>query len=200
MPFGMHILKAACQQLKRWGTQFPQVSNLMMSVNLSAQQLKAPDLVERISEVLAQTQVNPKSLILELTESAMIDDPESAVVVLNRLRDLGIQLHLDDFGTGYSSLSSLHLFPLNGLKIDRSFVKYLSERRDYRAVVEAIISLARHLDMKLIAEGIETADQVELLRSMDCDLVQGYYFSRPTDNAGAEAFIAQQIRPQAFAA
>jgi diguanylate cyclase (GGDEF)-like protein len=200
MPFGMRILTLACQQLKRWTMRYPQHADLTMSVNLSASQLKAPDLISQISEAIKQTGVNPRSLVLEITESAMIENPDSAVIVMHQIRALGVQLHLDDFGTGYSSLSSLHLFPLNGLKIDRSFIKHLSERRDYRVVVESIISLARHLDMQLIAEGIETAEQVELLKSMDCDLVQGYYFNRPADAETAEQCILQPSHPTRRAA
>lgn len=113
---------------------------------------------------------------------------------------MAVGLHLDDFGTDYSSLSSLHQFPLNAVKVDRSFVKNVTERRDYSAVVSAIIDLARHLGLKLIAEGIETAEQVALLQGMDCELAQGYYFGRPTDAAATEAFLLRSSSDHSRAA
>ena len=192
IPLGLWILTEACRQLKAWTTAEPSRAHLTMSVNLSAKQLKSPDLTEKISEVLTLTGVNPNSLILEITESAMVSDLDASISSLNGIRALGVRLHLDDFGTGYSSLSSLHRFPLNGLKIDRSFMTNLSDRRDYMAVVHAIITLAKHLGMTLIAEGIETTDQITLLQSMECDLAQGYYFCRPTDATGIEAYMATQ--------
>jgi diguanylate cyclase (GGDEF)-like protein len=199
-PFGMWILTEACKQLRTWQTKYPQFADMTMSVNLSAQQLKMPDLVPQISGVLAKTGIRPESLVLEITESAMIEDAEVAILVFTQIRELGVKLHLDDFGTGYSSLSSLHLFPLNGLKIDRSFMISLGARRDYRAVVQAIIDLAKHLGMKLIAEGIETGEQATLLKSMDCDQAQGFFFSCPGDTAQAEKFIVQNLPGRAIAA
>jgi len=197
-PMGLWILTQACQQLKRWAIKYPQP--ITMSVNLSTHQLKSTDLVNQIAQVLTKTKIDPQLLVLEITESAMISDAQACIRVLKGIRALGVKLHLDDFGTGYSSLSSLHLFPLNGLKIDRSFMTTVSERRDYMAVVQAIISLARHLGMKLIAEGIETAEQIALLQAMDCDLAQGYYFLKPADSIGAEAFIESRSSKQSAAA
>jgi diguanylate cyclase (GGDEF)-like protein len=197
-PMGLWILTQACEQLKAWCEKYPR--RITMSVNLSTHQLKSSDLVSQIAGVLKKTGIDPSLLTLEITESAMITDADSSIRVLNEIRSLGVQLHLDDFGTGYSSLSSLHLFPLNGLKIDRSFMTTLSQRRDYMAVVHAIISLARHLGMKLIAEGIETADQIALLQSMDCDLAQGYYFSKPASALDASAFIEERALTPTLAA
>jgi len=120
--------------------------------------------------------------------------------MLKQIRALGIQLHLDDFGTGYASLSSLHLFPLTGLKIDRTFMTLINQRRDYRAVVQTVIDLARNLNMDMIAEGIETIGQVELLRQMGCEQAQGYYFAKPRAAAEAEQFIEAQLAGKSIAA
>ena len=193
VPMGMWILSEACCQLKSWTTRYPQMRDLTMSVNLSAKQLNAPNLVRDVKQIVALSGIAPGSLALEITESAMMSDPETAIEVLNNLRVIGVSLHLDDFGTGYSSLSSLHQFPLNAVKIDRSFVKNVADRRDYSAVVSAIINLARHLGMKLIAEGIETAEQMTLLQAMDCELAQGFYFGRPTDAAATEEFLTRYL-------
>jgi EAL domain-containing protein (putative c-di-GMP-specific phosphodiesterase class I) len=196
-PMGLWILTQACRQLKQWTDRHSQP--ITMAVNLSVHQLRSPELVSQIESVIRQTGIDPSRLALEITESAMISDADASIVMMKQIRALGVELHLDDFGTGYSSLSSLHLFPLNGLKIDRSFMNTLSVRRDYLAVVNAIISLAKHMGMKLIAEGIETADQIVLLQSMDCDFAQGYFFSKPADAAAAETFIENRVK-QAFAA
>lgn len=191
VPVGAWILEQACRQLKIWTSRYPQMGGLTMSVNLSARQLTAPNLVSEVQQAIERTGIAPASLALEITESAMMSDPATCIEVLRELRGVGVKLHLDDFGTGYSSLSSLHQLPLNAVKIDRSFVKNLTERRDYSAVVSAIINLAGHLGMRLIAEGIETADQVTLLQGMYCEFAQGYYFGRPTDAATAEALLVR---------
>jgi EAL domain-containing protein (putative c-di-GMP-specific phosphodiesterase class I) len=140
------------------------------------------------------------SLALEITESIMIRDGEIAERVLKPIRDLGVQLHMDDFGTGYSSLSCLHRFPLNHLKIDRSFIQNLDDRRDYAAVVHAIITLARNLGIGLIAEGIETAEQLAMLQAMDCDEAQGFYFARPLEAVEAEEYLRKRTIAVAEAA
>jgi diguanylate cyclase (GGDEF)-like protein len=190
VPLGMWILREACRQLKAWHLKFPLHSDLTISVNVSARQLPTHDLVQQIDAVLKEHQLPPHCLALEITESVVIADAEAAMCVLEQIRDLGVRLHMDDFGTGYSSLSMLHQMPLHGLKIDRKFMQNVSEHRDYAAVVHAIVTLARNLNMKLIAEGIEDGDQVALLQAMDCDLAQGYFFAPPRDAAGAEAYLA----------
>ncbi len=189
VPLGYWVLAEACKQLVSWCKMFPDFSGLSMSINLSAKQLAAPDLVSRVRAIFAETGVDPSRVILEITESVMIRNAETAVPILDELRRLGVRLHMDDFGTGYSALSCLHRFPLAGIKIDRSFVRSIGERRDYAAVVNAIVSLARNLGMILVAEGMETADQVVMLQAMDCDKAQGFYFSRPMDPAAASAYI-----------
>jgi diguanylate cyclase (GGDEF)-like protein len=200
LPIGYWVLRTACQALRRLQVRFPALRNdFTISVNISRKQLAAADLVQQIRQIIAEEQVPPQSLALEITESAVIGDMQAAVSVLQQIRALGVHLHIDDFGTGYSSLSCLHEFPLNGLKIDRRFILNVSERRDYAAVVHAIVNLARNLGMKLIAEGIESADQVALLQAMDCDLAQGFYFGRSVEISQAEALIAQQLAARAAA-
>jgi diguanylate cyclase (GGDEF)-like protein len=188
-PIGYWVLAEACKQLKAWQAAFPAHANLSMSVNLSARQLITPDFAGRVRNLLAETGINPAHLILEITETVMIRNADASIPVLRELKDLGIHLHMDDFGTGYSSLSCLHRFPLTGLKIDQSFVKSAGENRDYAAIVHAIVTLARNLGMSMVAEGIETADQLVLLQTMECENGQGFYFSRPLDAAAAQDFI-----------
>jgi EAL domain-containing protein (putative c-di-GMP-specific phosphodiesterase class I) len=189
VPAGWWVLRTACRQLREWQDRFPQVPHLTMCVNLSARQLTVPDLVPTIDQIIRTARIDPSTLVLEITESVMIQDPDAVAETLRKLRGLGVRLYMDDFGTGYSSLSCLHRFPLNGLKIDRSFMQNAGERREYAAVVHAIVDLARNLGMKLVAEGIESAEQVALLQAMGCDYAQGYYFDRPRDAAAAGAYI-----------
>jgi diguanylate cyclase len=193
IPVGKWVLNHACWQMRQWINRNPKMKDLSISVNVSAKQLADADLVSQVEQALQANGLLPSSLVLEITESVMIQDAESAAKVLRAIHALGVRLHMDDFGTGYSSLSCLHQFPLHGLKIDRAFMRNVGERRDYTAVVYAIVSLARNLGMKLIAEGIESLDQVVLLQSMECDLAQGYYFGRPMDAQAATGVIDKQL-------
>jgi diguanylate cyclase len=193
---GDWILAEACRQLKFLQDSDPSRANLLMSVNLSGAQLCRTTLVPRVRELLTETGIRPQCLILEITETVMIHNADNTIPALEALNAMGVRLHMDDFGTGYSSLNCLHRFPLTGLKIDQNFVKSASENRDYAAIVHAIVSLAKNLGMSLVAEGIETADQLALLLAMDCDEGQGFYFSKPLEASAALEYLRGQKMAQ----
>jgi diguanylate cyclase (GGDEF)-like protein len=193
LPLGLWVLGAACRQLREWHDRGPEWSGLMMSVNLSSKQLAQSDLVERIGQILEETGLDPQHLKLEITESVIMEHPHSAAEVLRRLKDRGIRLSLDDFGTGYSSLSYLHRFPMDTLKVDRSFVNRIDVEDGDPVIVQTIVALAHNLGMQVIAEGVETAGQLERLKAMGCQYGQGYYFSRPVDGESAGALL--EARP-----
>jgi EAL domain-containing protein (putative c-di-GMP-specific phosphodiesterase class I) len=177
VPLGRWVLGEACRQLRAWQDGDGRAEPLFVCVNLSARQFLDPRLPAEVEEVVVGAGLPPGSLKLELTESTVMRDPQAAAALLRRLRSLGIQIYLDDFGTGYSSLSHLHQLPLDGLKIDRSFVRGTVDT----AVVQTILTLAHSLGVGVVAEGIEEAAQLAALRSMGCRLGQGYLFSRPVE-------------------
>jgi diguanylate cyclase (GGDEF)-like protein/PAS domain S-box-containing protein len=175
-PIGNWVLHSACAQNKAW--QDLGLPPIVVSVNVSARQFRANNFVRSVAETLEQTGLDPKYLELELTESVMHDAPQ-LVAMLGELKRIGVQVAIDDFGTGYSSLSSLKRFPVDRLKVDRSFVEHIAIDTDDAAIVRTIIALGRNLGMKVVAEGVESAEQLQFLREHACDEVQGYYFSRP---------------------
>lgn len=177
VPVGMVVLQQACEQLRRWHQQGQ--THLTMSVNLSVRQFACPTLIADIDRVLGETGVNPACLKLEITESAIMDNAETAIAVTQELRSRGIQMSIDDFGTGYSSLGYLHRLPVDALKIDRSFVSQIQPHSAEQPIVDAIIALSQKLKLSTIAEGIETRQQLEQLQSLGCAYGQGYLFSRP---------------------
>ncbi|MGN6506738.1 MAG: EAL domain-containing protein, partial [Tepidisphaeraceae bacterium] len=185
---GSRILEDACQQLVLWQRNFPSMAHLTMSVNVSRKQLSSPNLAEQVIEIVRRTQVSPKQLKLEITESAMMENAHGAIEVLQQLRAADIQLQMDDFGTGYSSLSCLQNFPLQGLKIDRTFMGNVSNEAGDK-ILNAITTLAHGLKMPLVAEGVETQDQFEHLQALGCDYAQGYLFARPMDSDATTAFL-----------
>lgn len=187
VPLGQWILETACQQMCFWQGRFPEDSPLLLSVNLSPRHFMQSDLVQRCSAILYETQLSPGSLILEVTESAMIPDPEAAINVMRQLKSLGVQIALDDFGTGYSSLSYLHRFPLDTLKIDRAFISRTMEDHE---IIRTILTLGRNLGIKVVAEGVETAEQVKKLQDLGCEFAQGYFFSDPVTAQEATDIIA----------
>jgi diguanylate cyclase (GGDEF)-like protein len=178
-PIGRWVLHEACRQLARWRSDLPQAAGLAMSVNISARQLQDASIVEDVESALRETGLDPGSLILELTESAVVETFEEALSTLQQLRWMSVQLAMDDFGTGYSSLSSLSRLPLDILKIDQSFVARLDQDAEGRAVVYAIVSLATALGIRVTGEGIETASQLSALIELDCNHGQGFLLGRP---------------------
>jgi diguanylate cyclase (GGDEF)-like protein len=189
VPIGQWVLNEACVHVRQWQIDSPTHRSLSLSVNLSARQVAQPDLLDRIKEALETSKLSPHCLKLEITESVVMENAEAAALMFKQLRSLGVQLSIDDFGTGYSSLSYLHRFPLNYLKIDRSFVMRLTENDN--AIVRTISTLARNLGMEVIAEGIETAEQHRQLKMLGCEYGQGYLFSRPVGNDGVQHLLAQ---------
>jgi diguanylate cyclase (GGDEF)-like protein len=196
VPIGQWVLNEACAQVRKWQLDSPSHRSLSLSVNLSARQVAQPDLLERIKDALAASKLSAHCLKLEITESVVMENAEAAALMFKQLRSLGVQLSIDDFGTGYSSLSYLHRFPLNYLKIDRSFVMRLTTDND-NAIVRTISTLARNLGMEVIAEGVETEEQYQQLKVLGCEYAQGYLFSRPVDNNGVKLLLAQDARRDA---
>ena len=192
VPLGLWILKRACQQLCKWQWQSPANRSLFMSVNLSGKQVAQPSLVADIREILEETHVEARHLKLEITESAVMENAEMAARILNRLKELGVQLSIDDFGTGYSSLSYLHRFPVNTLKIDRSFVGRIGEAAENIEIVRTVVSLAENMGMEVVAEGVETLSQLVQLRKLKCQYGQGYLFSRPVDAEVVNTWISKK--------
>ncbi len=190
VPIGRFVIQHAARQLKAWHHRYPLHPPLSMNVNLSKRQLGHAGLIETVDATLKETGIDPATLKLELTESAMMDTPERVAFLLRRLKRLGVQLCMDDFGTGHSSLSCLHRFPIDVLKIDRSFVLNTDGNREYAAVIHAIVTLAHTLNMTVVGEGVETSGQVAQLQALECDCAQGNYFSRSLDAAAADRFIA----------
>jgi diguanylate cyclase (GGDEF)-like protein len=193
VPIGEWVLNEACARVRQWQIDSPSHRSLSLSVNLSARQVAQPDLLNRIKEALENSKLNPHCLKLEITESVVMENAEAAAQMFKQLRALGVQLSIDDFGTGYSSLSYLHRFPLNYLKIDRSFVMRLTTDND-NAIVRTISTLARNLGMEVIAEGIETEEQFQQLKMLGCEYGQGFLFSRPVGNDDVEHLLAQDAR------
>src|SRR4029079_15928510 len=197
VPIGLWLRKKACQQLCHWQWQSAANRHLFMSVNLSGKQVAQTDLVSQIRDILEETHVEAKYLKLEITESAVMDNADMAARLLKRLKALGVQLSIDDFGTGYSSLGYLHKFPVNTLKIDRSFIGRIGEDAENIEIVRTIVSLAENMGMDVVAEGVETLSQLTQLRRLNCQYGQGYLFSRPADPDSVSAWITKRPHCQA---
>lgn len=198
IPIGYWVMREACRQMQVWQQEFPKNPPLMISVNLSGKQFSRPDLIEQIQQILRETGLSAYSLKLEITESILMENAESAAEMLLQLRALGVQLYIDDFGTGYSSLSYLHRFPVDALKIDRSFISRMGTNGENSEIIQTVMTLARNLNIDVVAEGVETAEQLTQLRAMGCKhgQGQGYFFSKPVDSETAQALIAAE--PQGF--
>nr|MDQ3324105.1 bifunctional diguanylate cyclase/phosphodiesterase [Acidobacteriota bacterium] len=200
LPLGKWILYESCRQLREWQNNNALALALMVSVNLSCKQFLQFDLAEQVAAALRATGLNPSCLKLEITESHIMENTEMAIAMLNHLRALGVEISLDDFGTGYSSLSYLHRFPVDYLKIDRSFVNRMMESKENGEIVHTIIRLAQNLKMKVIAEGVETAEQLARLNQLNCEYGQGYLFSKPLEPGGTETFINENLENSSFLA
>jgi diguanylate cyclase (GGDEF)-like protein/PAS domain S-box-containing protein len=192
IPIGYWVLREACRQMRAWHVQFPFNSPLTISVNISSKQLSQPDLIKQIKQILQEADLDARSLKLEITESVLVENAESTAAMLVQLQALGIQFCLDDFGTGYSSLSYLHRFPIDTLKIDRSFINNVDVDFEKMQIVRTVVALAWNLSMNVVAEGVETQKQMYQLKALNCEFGQGYFFSKPLDSSKAGALIAHK--------
>ncbi|MEO0771466.1 MAG: GGDEF domain-containing phosphodiesterase, partial [Cyanobacteria bacterium J06649_4] len=191
IPIGRWVIETACRQAQQWQQQFPQQAPFM-SVNVSGRQFSQKDLVEQIDRILQETGFHPPQLKLELTESVVMDDVNASIEMLLQLKGLNLQLGIDDFGTGYSSLSYLHRFPIDTLKVDRSFVMEMEQSDGTAELVKTIISLGHNLGMNVVAEGIETQSQYEMLKGLRCEYGQGYFFAKPLTVDDAEELLCTE--------
>jgi EAL domain-containing protein (putative c-di-GMP-specific phosphodiesterase class I) len=190
VPLGEWVLRTACKQTKAWHDRG--AGPIRIAVNLSARQFAQQDLVEMVRNALAEVNLDPSYLELEITETTAMQNAEVTVDVLRALRDIGVGISIDDFGMGYSSLNYLKRFPLTAVKIDRAFVHDLATDEGDAAIVSAVIGMARSLRLRVIAEGVETAEQFAFLRGKNCDEGQGYYFGRPTNPEDLSRILLEQ--------
>jgi EAL domain-containing protein (putative c-di-GMP-specific phosphodiesterase class I) len=196
VPIGDWVLHQACSQAARWREVHPG-DPLTIAVNLSSRQLTHPSLVDDVRGVLAVTGLDPATVVLEITESALMDDVSATEASLRALKGLGVRLAVDDFGTGYSSLSYLRRFPVDILKVDRVFVAGVGQNPEDSAIVTAVITLAHTLGLGAIAEGVETPEQLAELRSLGCDMAQGFHLARPVPSEAVDDLLASFPRPLA---
>ncbi|WP_331000649.1 putative bifunctional diguanylate cyclase/phosphodiesterase [Nostoc sp. NZL] len=191
---GNWVLHEACRQMQAWRVHYRSNSLKKISVNLSVKQFSQPDLIEQIGQILHSTGLDACCLALEITESVIVENGDVATTTLSQLRNMGIELSIDDFGTGYSSLGCLHSFPISVLKIDRSFINPIAANSRNLEIIEIIVTLAHKLGMDVIAEGVETKQQLTFLRNLRCEYVQGYFFSPPLDSLAAAALITANLQ------
>jgi EAL domain-containing protein (putative c-di-GMP-specific phosphodiesterase class I) len=188
------MLRKACQQIKIWNERYQLTEELTISVNISAKHIASPELRTYIGSILEETELDSQNLKLEITEFSIVDHNEITASAFSSLQELGVQIQIDDFGIGYSSLGYLSNFPINALKIDQSFVGNIVEDQGQRDIVQAIISLTERLNVKVIAEGVETHEQLKALKLLGCRLGQGYLLSTPMALVEAEALLQQITR------
>lgn len=194
VPIGRWVLREACQNMRRWQERYPALVGMTMAVNISSHQFSQSDLVEEVADILDECDLEGANLRLELTESIIMESAELTAGTLSRMKALDIHLSVDDFGTGYSSLSYLHRFPLDTVKIDRSFVGAMTQDRENQEIVRTIITLAHSLGMDVVAEGVETEEQVDQLRAMGCEYAQGRYFAAPVGAEELEERLSREGR------
>jgi diguanylate cyclase (GGDEF)-like protein len=198
MPLGQWIFEEACRQLNIWHQEFPELRHLTMSINLSNRQFGQSDLVNQIEAAIRETGVSSDCVRLEITESMVMGDVDAAIDLMLRLKSLDLKLAIDDFGTGYSSLSYLHRFPMDTLKVDKSFVGRLEKSLEDQAIIHTILTLGKKLGMEVVAEGVETIEQVEMLQQENCDYGQGYFFAKPLSQEAAWELLKQNCPHHAF--
>ena len=192
VPMTINLLRRACQDLVNWQLLSPENKYLNVSVNVSGRHFADPALVDQIRDVLDETGVYPPCLKLEITESVVMENAEHTISILNRIKEMGVRLSIDDFGTGYSSLSYLHRFPIDTLKIDRSFVSAMEDGTENGEIVRTIITLAKALKMNVVAEGIESIHQLHQLRILECEYGQGFLFARPVPASNVMQMFSEQ--------
>ncbi len=197
VPMNRLLLREACLQLRAWHSQFPCDPPLTLSVNITPKEFAQTDLAAQIGTILVEVGIHPSSIDVEITENIAMADPRRSSLVLSELKALGVHVSIDDFGTGYSSLSRLQGFPVDTLKIDRTFISKIDTDSETSEIVRIIIMLAHNLGLKVVAEGVETAEQVSLLKELKCELVQGYFFARPGDHAAAQALLMSTYTAEA---
>jgi PAS domain S-box-containing protein len=198
VPMNRLLLREACLHLRAWHSQFPCDPPLTMSVNITPREFGQPDLPSQIKSILDDVGIDPSSVTIEITETIAMADPQRSNLVLSQLKALGVHLSIDDFGTGYSSLSRLQGFPVDTLKIDRTFISKIDSDSKTNEMVRIIIVLAHNLGLRVVAEGAETAEQVKLLKQLGCELVQGYFFARPGDHTAAQALLTRDYAGDAW--
>jgi EAL domain-containing protein (putative c-di-GMP-specific phosphodiesterase class I) len=189
IPIGRWVIEEAAKQAKRWQAASPHGEAFTMSVNVSARQLMRAEIVDEVASVLRESGIPPQTLILEITESVLMNDRSAAIARLTQLRELGVRVAVDDFGTGYSSLGYLSSLPIDILKIDKSFIDRVAAGSEDSAIAKAVIKLGNSLSLTVVAEGIEAADQATALRAMQCQRGQGFYFSEPLDPTGVDDLL-----------
>jgi EAL domain-containing protein (putative c-di-GMP-specific phosphodiesterase class I) len=192
LPIDQWVLNEACSQLKKWHEKYPSLQNMSVNVNVSNKQFAQPNFVDNVIKALQINNLTADALKLEITENVLISNYSAANKVFTKLRDFGIQLEIDDFGSGYSALAYLQHFPISAIKIDKSFVDEIGRSHRGIELIRAIISMARELGMDAIAEGIETAEQLNELIGLSCNLGQGFLLSRPLDKESAERILEKQ--------
>jgi diguanylate cyclase (GGDEF)-like protein len=183
------VMREACRQMRAWHQQNPNLANLTISVNMSGKQIVQPDLIATVQSILDETQLNPKKLKIEMTENVIMDNSELTVAIFKKLQALGVQVQIDDFGVGYSSLNYLSQFPINALKIDQTFVRNMNNNSNQSEIVQAIVTLTHRLGVGVIAEGMETMNQMARLKELGCEFGQGYLVSVPLANQAAEDIL-----------
>jgi diguanylate cyclase (GGDEF)-like protein/PAS domain S-box-containing protein len=196
IPIGHWIIRDVCRQVSEWKKFLPPESHISINFNLSSRQFSDPTLIEKITDAMRDFNIDGSNLVMEITESTIIEDRENVTAILEKIRALGIQIHLDDFGTGYSSLSYLHSLPFDAFKIDRSFVNQICTQDDCAniEIIQTIISLGRELGKKVVAEGVETNDELAKLMELNCGFIQGYLVSKPLNREAATAFLLEKSR------